>query len=62
MIMFEKFGQHQPLNHQAERYALEGVRIALWTMADPLGRSVPRWIPIAPGGSPCDGGRAPSCR
>jgi transposase len=26
MIMFEKFGQHQPLNRQAERYALEGVR------------------------------------
>ncbi|WOH52436.1 IS66 family transposase [Bradyrhizobium sp. sBnM-33] len=25
MIMFEKFGQHQPLNRQAERYALEGV-------------------------------------
>src|SRR5258708_8023496 len=23
MIMFEKFGQHQPLNRQAERYALE---------------------------------------
>ena len=29
MIMFEKFGQHQPLNRQAERYALEGVPIAL---------------------------------
>ena len=26
MIMFEKFGQHQPLNRQAERYAREGVR------------------------------------
>jgi hypothetical protein len=24
MIVFEKFGQHQPLNRQAERYALEG--------------------------------------
>jgi transposase len=34
MIMFEKFGQHQPLNRQAERYALEGVPIALLTMAD----------------------------
>jgi transposase len=34
MIMFEKFGQHQPLNRQAERYALEGVPIALSTMAD----------------------------
>jgi transposase len=25
MILFEKFGQHQPLNRQAERYAKEGV-------------------------------------
>ena len=27
MILFEKFGQHQPLNRQAERYAKEGVPI-----------------------------------
>src|SRR5665647_2863156 len=25
MVLFEKFGQHQPLNRQAERYAKEGV-------------------------------------
>src|ERR1700681_2659738 len=37
MIMFEKFGQHQPLNRQAERYALEGVPIPLSTMADAVG-------------------------
>jgi transposase len=37
MIMFEKFGQHQPLNRQAERYTLEGVPIALSTMADAVG-------------------------
>ena len=37
MIMFEKFGQHQPLNRQADRYALEGVPIALSTMADAVG-------------------------
>src|SRR6267378_3699743 len=37
MIMFEKFGQHQPLNRQAERYALEGVPIALSTIADAVG-------------------------
>ena len=37
MIMVEKFGQHQPLNRQAERYALEGVPIALSTMADAVG-------------------------
>jgi transposase len=37
MLLFEKFGQHQPLNRQAERYALEGVPIALSTMADAVG-------------------------
>ena len=37
MIVFEKFGQHQPLNRQAERYALEGVPIALSTMANAVG-------------------------
>jgi transposase len=37
MMVFEKFGQHQPLNRQAERYALEGVPIALSTMADAVG-------------------------
>src|SRR5450631_177013 len=37
MIVFEKFGQHQPLNRQAERYALEGVPIALSTMAEAVG-------------------------
>ena len=37
MIMVDKFGQHQPLNRQAERYALEGVPIALSTMADAVG-------------------------
>ena len=37
MISFEKFGQHQPLNRQAERYALEGAPVALSTMADAIG-------------------------
>jgi len=37
MVLYEKFGQHQPLNRQAERYALEGVPIALSTMADAVG-------------------------
>jgi transposase len=37
MIMFEKFGQHQPLNRQAERYAREGVDLSLSTLADQVG-------------------------
>ena len=63
MIVFEKFGQHQPLNRQAERYALEGAPIALSTMADAVGavcdgaRSAP-----APRRGPCHGGRTPARR
>jgi transposase len=36
-ILFEKFGQHQPLNRQAERYAKEGVPLSLSTLADQVG-------------------------
>ena len=46
MILFEKFGQHQPLNRQAERYALEGVPISLSTMADAVGSSCTMLAPI----------------
>ena len=37
MILFEKFGQHQPLNRQAERYAREEVPLSLSTLADQVG-------------------------
>ena len=37
MILFEKYGQHQPLNRQRERYAREGVDMSLSTMADQVG-------------------------
>src|SRR5487761_468011 len=37
MIAFEKFGQHQPLNRQSERYAREGVDLSLSTLADQVG-------------------------
>ena len=37
MILFEKFGQHQPLNRQAERYGKEGVPLSLSTLADQVG-------------------------
>jgi transposase len=37
MILFEKFGQHQPLNRQAERYTREGVPLSLSTLADQVG-------------------------
>ena len=37
MLLFEKFGQHLPLNRQAERYGREGVPLALSTLADQVG-------------------------
>jgi len=37
MIIFEKYGQHQPLNRQADRYAREGVDLSLSTLADQVG-------------------------
>ncbi|BBF92540.1 IS66 family transposase [Blastochloris tepida] len=46
MIMVDKFGQHQPLNRQAERYALEGVPIALSTMADAVGAVCSELAPL----------------
>ena len=37
MILFEKYGQHQPLNRQSERYGREGVDLSLSTLADLVG-------------------------
>ena len=37
MILFEKYGAHQPLNRQRERYAREGVDLSLSTLADQVG-------------------------
>jgi transposase len=37
MVLFEKYGQHQPLTRQAERYAREGVDLSLSTLADQVG-------------------------
>jgi transposase len=36
-ILFEKFGQHQPLNRQSERYAREGIALSVSTLADQVG-------------------------
>lgn len=40
------FGQYQPLNRQAERYALEGVPVSLSTMADAVGSGCAALDPI----------------
>lgn len=34
MILFEKFGQHQPLNRQSDRYPREGIDLSVSTLAN----------------------------
>lgn len=46
MIVFEKYGQHQPLNRQAERYAREGVELSLSTLADQVGAVTALLMPL----------------
>jgi transposase len=37
MILYAKFGQHQPLNRQSEVYAREGIKLDVSTLADWVG-------------------------
>src|SRR4051812_37388046 len=37
MLLFEKFGQHQPLNRQSERYRREGIDLSASTLANQVG-------------------------
>lgn len=46
MLLFEKFGQHQPLNRQAERFAREGVPLSLSTLADQVGAATTALMPL----------------
>jgi transposase len=46
MLLFEKFGQHQPLNRQAERYGREGVPLSMSTLADQVGAGAAALMPI----------------
>jgi transposase len=46
MILFEKFGQHQPLNRQSERYRREGIDLSLSTLADQVGACTAALQPI----------------
>lgn len=46
MLLFEKFGQHQPLNRQRDRYAIEGVDLSLSTLADQVGACAAALRPI----------------
>ena len=45
-ILFEKFGQHQPLNRQSERYAREGIDLSVSTLADQVGAATSALQPL----------------
>jgi len=36
-ILFDKFGQHQPLNRQSQRFKCEGIALSVSTLADQVG-------------------------
>jgi transposase len=46
MMLFEKFGAHQPLNRQRDRYAREGVDLSLSTLADQVGTCTAALMPL----------------
>jgi transposase len=46
MILFEKYGCHQPLNRQSERYAREGIDLGLSTLADLVGTATAVLSPL----------------
>jgi len=46
MLLFEKYGQHQPLNRQAERFAREGVPLSVSTLADQVGAAAFALMPL----------------
>jgi len=46
MLIFDKYGQHQPLHRQAERFACEGVPLSVSTLADQIGAACHALMPI----------------
>jgi len=45
-IMYGKFGEHQPLNRQSERFALEGIDLSVSTLADWVGACTSALSPL----------------
>ena len=45
-VLFEKYGQHQPLNRQSERYAREGIDLSVSTLADQVGAAAATLMPL----------------
>ncbi|WP_281822835.1 IS66 family transposase [Sphingobium sp. BS19] len=46
MLLFDKYGQHQPLNRQADRFAREGVPLSTSTLADQVGAAAFALMPL----------------
>lgn len=46
MLLFDKYGQHQPLHRQAERFASEGVPLSVSTLADQIGATCQAFMPL----------------
>jgi len=46
MLLFDKYGQHQPLHRQAERFASEGVPLSVSTLADQIGAACMALMPL----------------
>ena len=46
MLLFEKYGQHQPLNRQADCFAREGVPLSTSTLADQVGAAAFALMPL----------------
>ncbi|WP_066117142.1 IS66 family transposase [Blastomonas sp. CCH11-A4] len=46
MLLFDKYGQHQPLHRQAERFASEAVPLSVSTLADQIGATCAALMPI----------------
>jgi len=46
MLLFEKFGVHQPTNRQRDRYAREGVDLSLTTMIDQMSAAMRTLQPL----------------
>jgi transposase len=46
MIAYDKFGLHQPLNRQSERFGLEGIPLSVSTLADLIGATCVALKPV----------------
>ena len=46
MILYAKFGEHQPLNRQSESYAREGIELDVSTLADWVGACTANLAPL----------------